>query len=419
MKGFLRQRRAFRCSGVSAPGLPPAARWQRSRLFTGKKRCKAATLLALIGLASGARVRVVAAQAVPSGRPRLGRPADRAATSPARPLKTRPTKTAEAEDARYLDGAVASVNGSPITRREFIIALVGLDPRLLGGFALAHTPQPPDTITVSLAALCRHALSANREELERFVQDLMLTRAMEEVARAHHVPVTASELQQAVRADLELRRAKNEIPAEADADLADRLGDTLANVRRTARRRLLQEHLLRADLNARLGHPLGAEDFFSAHYLFLLARRDGKAPTPADMDAAQARAEQLRARILRHEITFEDAAAQNSDDVTKARQGDLGALPRTLLKSDMEAALLAMEPGGITLPVLINEGCAIARLDKRGAQIAQEERDRALKLYTNYKKRNDEALGRLLKDVRWTNALGQPPRLNVPPAQRP
>ena len=327
--------------------------------------------------------------------------------------------SSRSEDARYLDGAIATVNHHPITRREFITTLVALDPRRLGGFALAQTPQPQNTISLSLAALCRRTLAVNPTEYEHFVQDMMLMRAMQDATVARHTPVTEAEMQAGIKTNLEARRQNAEIPAQDQADLADRLGDTLLNVRRIVTFQLLREHLLTADLHERLGHPLRPDDFFSAHYLFLLARRDGQPPTDADMDAAQTRAEQLRARILRKEITFEDAAAQNSDDVTRASQGRLGALPRTLLKREMETALLASTPGDITPPIRINNGCAIARLDKRGQDLTLEEREQAIKLYKNYKKREEEVLARMFKNVQWTNTLGQPPRLNASLANRP
>lgn len=110
---------------------------------------------------------------------------------------------------------------------------------------------------------------------------------------------------------------------------------------------------------------------------------------------------------------------QNSDDVTRASQGRLGALPRTLLKREMETALLASTPGDITPPIRINNGCAIARLDKRGQDLTLEEREQAIKLYKNYKKREEEVLARMFKNVQWTNTLGQPPRLNASLANRP
>ena len=347
-----------------------------------------------------------------------------AQTAPPRARKSSHTAVpvslaSRSEEARYLDGAIAMVNGGPITRREFILTLVALDPRRLGGFTLAQTPQSQNTLSVSLAALCRRTLADTPAEYERFVQDMMLMRAMQEAANAHHVPVTEAEIQAGVQASLAQRRRNADIPVQNPADLADRLGDTLLNVRRVVTGQALRQHLLAADLSERLGHPLRPDDFFSAHYLFLRARRDGQEPTDADLDAAKARAEQLRARILSKAITFEDAAAQNSDDVTKANRGSLGALPRTLLKAEMETTLLASQPGDLTPPVRVNDGYALARLDKRGGELTQAERDRALKLYTGYKKREEEMLARMLKNVQWTNTLGQPPSLNAALARRP
>ena len=315
------------------------------------------------------------------------------------------------EKASYLDAAVAIVNGQAITRREFVLALIAAHPVLLGE-AAQRNPPPLHTLSdATLTAQCKQALTYNLLSYDSLIQNLMLLRALEDAARARHCPVSETEIQQRMHSQLDLRRRAEEIPADNDADILRHLGATREAMRDSIKLVLLGEHLTLADLDARLGHAAGPNDFFSAHYLFLAARKDNKTATQADLDAARTRLENLRERILHKELSFEQAAAQNSDDATRLGKGALGALPRTLMKPDMETPLLALQPGEITPPLRVNNGYGIARLDKRGAALTDGERAHALRLLLTRKKRTNEVLLRVLQNVRWENLMGSVPGL--------
>ena len=83
-----------------------------------------------------------------------------------------------------------------------------------------------------------------------------------------------------------------------------------------------------------------------------------------DEDAAEARANELLARVTGGE-SFEDVARDNSDDGGTAQQGgDLGLLPRTALPGDLGGTVFAMDEGAIEGPVKSEFGFHILRLDR-------------------------------------------------------
>jgi peptidyl-prolyl cis-trans isomerase D len=83
-----------------------------------------------------------------------------------------------------------------------------------------------------------------------------------------------------------------------------------------------------------------------------------------DEEAAEAKANELLARINAGE-SFEDVARENSDDGGTAEQGgDLGVLTRTQLPGELGGAIFSMEEGAVAGPVETEFGFHIVRLDE-------------------------------------------------------
>ena len=83
-----------------------------------------------------------------------------------------------------------------------------------------------------------------------------------------------------------------------------------------------------------------------------------------DEDAAEARANELLARIQAGE-SFEELAAEHSDDGgTAANGGDLGVLTRSQLPGELGGAIFALNEGDIDGPVRSDFGFHIVRLDQ-------------------------------------------------------
>lgn len=101
--------------------------------------------------------------------------------------------------------------------------------------------------------------------------------------------------------------------------------------------------------------------------------------------AAQARAEaeirDLRLAITQSEITFEVAAASQSDDATTAAQGgSLGWFTWGTMLPEFEAALRGLEPGEISQPVRTDFGYHLLRLDELEGQAPTDDSENATEL---------------------------------------
>jgi peptidyl-prolyl cis-trans isomerase D len=83
-----------------------------------------------------------------------------------------------------------------------------------------------------------------------------------------------------------------------------------------------------------------------------------------DEAAAEARANDLLARLQAGE-SFETLAAENSDDtLTAANGGDLGVLTRTQLSDELGGAIFSMDVGELEGPVRTDFGFHVVRLDE-------------------------------------------------------
>jgi peptidyl-prolyl cis-trans isomerase D len=83
-----------------------------------------------------------------------------------------------------------------------------------------------------------------------------------------------------------------------------------------------------------------------------------------DEDAAEAKANDLLARINAGE-SFEDLAREHSEDGGTAQQGgDLGTLTRTQLPGDLGGSIFALEEGAVDGPVKSEFGFHVVRVDR-------------------------------------------------------
>jgi peptidyl-prolyl cis-trans isomerase D len=82
-----------------------------------------------------------------------------------------------------------------------------------------------------------------------------------------------------------------------------------------------------------------------------------------DADAAEARANEVLARVEAGESFAELAAEISEDSSTASQGGDLGSLTRSQLPNELGAAVFAMEEGDVTGPIESEFGYHIVRLD--------------------------------------------------------
>ena len=168
----------------------------------------------------------------------------------------------------FADGVVATAGRRKITRRDVITMYAAFEPRVIGEAVLARYPQLGSTMNLDMETLCQNAFAGGTTRFENVVERLLIQQAMEEAAAQRHLQITEAAVNAKVHKELEAR-CKQMQSSATDEEMAAKVGDSLYLLRWTARNTLLQQKLILADLNERLGHPAAEDDFYSVHAIFI------------------------------------------------------------------------------------------------------------------------------------------------------
>jgi peptidyl-prolyl cis-trans isomerase SurA len=159
--------------------------------------------------------------------------------------------------------------------------------------------------------------------------------------------------------------------------LKKRLRDGLKVQKLIRRKVTLRVSVTEAEINQYLNEnraKLETDLSFHARHILITPEAD----TDAGWEGARIKAEMLRAQ-LQDGADFTELARQYSRDATAKDGGDLGTLKRGELAPDVEAELLALNPGQISRPVKSPLGYHLFRLESRdslqAASIRQQIRD--------------------------------------------
>jgi hypothetical protein len=305
-----------------------------------------------------------------------------------------------------LSRVVATVGSRNITRSDVIRAYAESDPRVLGSFLLDRYPKLQTEMRVSLVELCDRMFEQFPDRLEGIVQELMASEAIDQAAKQHKVMVDDREVTAAVHDSLETRRKSAELPAASDEELVRKLGDRMTRLRATMRRKLLTDRLVVADIERRLGHALTPDDFFRLKIIYVEAEITDKG---RNFEAAKAKIEAAETEIKSGRKTFVQAAREYSTDGSRHNDGNLGVLPLTYLKTDIENALLKLKPGEMTAAVQAGNGWSLFLLEARGKTLTDDDRRKSLQFVCAVPKRIADALAWATKDIRWKTTIGSPP----------
>jgi peptidyl-prolyl cis-trans isomerase SurA len=159
--------------------------------------------------------------------------------------------------------------------------------------------------------------------------------------------------------------------------LKKRLRDGLKVQKLIRRKVTLRVSVTEAEINQYLNEnraKLETDLSFHARHILITPEAD----TDVGWEGARIKAEMLRAQ-LQDGADFTELARQYSRDATAKDGGDLGTLKRGELAPDVEAELLALNPGQISRPVKSPLGYHLFRLESRdslqAASIRQQIRD--------------------------------------------
>jgi len=305
-----------------------------------------------------------------------------------------------------LERVVATVGSHKITRRDVILNYAESDPRVLGSFLLDRYPTIQPEMRISLAELSEQIFSQFPDKFEGIVQELMATAALEQAAKAKRITVTEQQIQAYVHDSLDVRRKGAELAPASDAALIKKLNERQSRLYATARRKLITDALIVAEMENRLGRKFTPDDFFRLKMIYVEAPTKD---TGRDFEAAKTKAELAHKEITEGKKTFEQAAKDYSTDGSKLHDANLGVLPRTYLKTDIENAVIKLKPGEMTAPIQAGNGYGIFRLEANGAMLTAEDRRKSLQFVSAVPKKINDALAWALKDIQWTTTIGKPP----------
>lgn len=221
----------------------------------------------------------------------------------------------------------------------------------------------------------KDAARTTDEELERkFLTRMIDTRLQVQEADREHITVDDAELEEEL-AD-RIKKAGVATIAELEASLRTQ-GVTLETVKQRLRETLKIAKVIRRRVAARVSITEGEIDHYLEENRAKLetglayhARNILIVPEGAKDDAAW-EAARIRAEMVRKEIVdgadFAEVARKYSQDASAKDGGDLGTLRRGELTQDIEAQILALEPGQISEPYRSALGYHIFRTESKEA----------------------------------------------------
>ncbi len=317
-----------------------------------------------------------------------------------------------AKAAAARDAVVATVNGQKIMRLD--IANEVLDDQ--AARLRATNPQFQDRarpIAGSIGALVmkRMASSGNKPVsitrsdiiewlftekppvLKDAVQNRIREVAIIQYARARGVTVSNASIEKQVAAAINNARTQLRLQGKSDAMVLKELGYRPGTIRRGVITSLYLEGVMKKELEAKIGHPLGADDYREGRHILIrvnaqppIPEAGGDTPPSApDTEAAFAEAKKkidaIAQEIANKVKTFEQAAKDSSDDTSKFQEGSLGVFIRGQMVPEFEAVAFELPVGVVSQPVRSAFGWHLIRIDKLGKDIPAAEREKTWQSY--------------------------------------
>jgi peptidyl-prolyl cis-trans isomerase SurA len=294
--------------------------------------------------------RMVPASDAPGGFSLPGFASKKEEEQPAPPAPVEPGPDADAEEqasAPAVDRVVASVDGDPITMRE------------VKDFAAQHG-EPIDTDDFASSDTAKTAVKA-----------LIGEKLLEQEVKKYDDKVDDEQIDKYIT---QLRVDKHLSEAEFRAQL-QASGISYEELRKHARQDIEKAMMIEQEVRAKINVPdADIKAYYDAHkddFTFTKERLKlaqilialPRNPTPAQVTAAQKRAEMIRARAIKGD-DFGDLARVYSDDDSKSNGGELGWFAPADINDSILAAVKPLKPGDISAPVRTGHGIHIVKLDE-------------------------------------------------------
>jgi len=246
-----------------------------------------------------------------------------------------------------VDRVVASVDGDPITMRE------------VKDFATQHG-QPIETDDFSTSETAKTAVKA-----------LIGEKLLEQEVKKYDDKVDEAQVDKYIT---QLRLDKHMSDADFRAQL-QASGMTYDELRKRARLDLEKAMMIEQEVRAKVNVPdADIKAYYDAHKEdFTIAKERLRLaqvlislpanPTPAQVAAAQKKAEMVRARALKGD-DFGDLARVYSDDDSKTNGGELGWFAPADINDAILAGVKPLKPGEVSAPIRTSHGIHVVKLEE-------------------------------------------------------
>jgi parvulin-like peptidyl-prolyl isomerase len=293
--------------------------------------------------------RMVPASDAPGGFSLPGFASKKEEQVPAPPAAVEPEADDEEAEASSpaVDRVVASVDGDPITMRE------------VKDFSSQHG-QPIDTDDFATSDAAKTAVKA-----------LIGEKLLEQEVKKYDDKVDEAQVDKYIA---QLRMDKHMSEEEFRAQL-QASGMSYDELRKRARLDLEKEMMIEQEVRAKINVPdseikaaydAHKEDFTITKERLRLSQvliSLPANPTPAQVAAAQKKAEMVRARAAKGD-DFSDLARVYSDDDSKSNGGELGWFAPADINDSILAAVKPLKPGEVSAPVRTSHGIHVVKLEE-------------------------------------------------------
>lgn len=277
-------------------------------------------------------------------------PAEETGTAPARaPILSRSAAVSERDE--IIDRVICVVNNDAIT--QFDVA----EAEAFHYFERREQPGSEET---------------RRQVRARLLARMIDTRLQLQQAQREEITVEEAEIAEGLAEIMKQLNVKDEV---ALAPVLKAQGASLEQARKRIREQLMVQKVVRRKVGLRVTVTEAEVDHylarnrdklevgltFEARHMLFLPPAGGR---PADWEAARRQAEEVHVRLLAGE-DWGELAARYSEDGAARDGGVLGTLKRGELAADIEAAILALEPGQVSAPFRSGLGYHLFRLDAK------------------------------------------------------
>lgn len=321
---------------------------------------------------------------------------------------------------------VATVNGEKILRDEVAEQLLREQTARLS----VTNPQFMDRqrqVAASVGALVLKKLAASggrsatvtrSEIIDWFFKDkpLILTQTVERMiqervirqeARKRGINPTQADFDARYAEEMGKARQALSLGGMNDRQLLSTVGFLPETLKRNVQTTLLLERIVQKDLETKLGHPVGPDDFVDASHILVRAFGNDEAARNKAFEDALAKIKGYAADISAGKMTFEDAALKHSDDTSKLKKGALGVFLRGQMVPEFDAVAFSAEPGKISEPVKTQFGYHLIKVNRRGKDTTPAERKLALE--SHVRTRMQQAVMQLMQTAKVSNTVAQAP----------